>query len=84
MQCKSYVMVQCMNTYNSSTAWGYEEECLWGQAHGDAKIEGGGGGVGRGYMQPLQCNKCLSGISKCLLIINNRYKSDTALRQSMT
>ena len=35
-------MVQCMNTYNSSTAWGYEEECLWGQAHGDAKIEGGG------------------------------------------
>ena len=75
-------MVQCMNTYNSSTAWGYGEECLWGQAHGDAKIEGGG--VGRGYMQPFQCNKCLSGISKCLLIINNRYKSDTALRQSMT
>ena len=48
-------MVQCVNTYNSSTAWGYEEECLWGQAHGDAKIEGGGWGWERLYAaSPVQ------------------------------
>ena len=57
---KSYVMVLCMISYDSSTAWRNEEERLWGRAHSDAKFKGG---IGRGHMQPGPRHKCLSGLS---------------------